>query len=368
MTTLDLRGAPMNINENVGARIVIAVTCVDSLTGNPVNVSGYTFDADILRAGTVLESFTPVVSGAGSNVVTFTLTSAQSAAIGTGGYGFAIKATVGDVVDYWYSGVCRLFNPDSSGGGSSPTAFTAVVGGTISAAVSVIGLPAAALAADPAFTSKYAPVADATDPTAIRLTAADYVTTPNNGAFTAPPALEIISRINLDDYSAAVQQTVVTVQAASNLMFSLTFATSGALQMLLSTNGSGWTQIGNVILDTVTSTWSGWKWVRVTWDSSTSRLVGYSADGSPQQIPTSWTEHSLQAGPSAALFASNAAMTIGKSGSSLVGKISRAIVRTSIGGTTVADWRATPATRYTDVAGRTWTMTGSTWSETSGKE
>lgn len=109
-TNLELRGEAINIYETAGADISIVITCVDG-AGDPVDVSGYTFNADVLQASTVVDSFAVAVSGAGSNIVTLTLTDAETAAIGTGrGLDWALKVTASGVVDWWCAGTFQLFD------------------------------------------------------------------------------------------------------------------------------------------------------------------------------------------------------------------------------------------------------------------
>jgi hypothetical protein len=154
MTTADLRPAEYNIHEVAGADLSLVITCYEDDGTTPLDVSTYTFAADVLRAGAVVDSFTPVVSGVNDNILTLTLTDTETAAIGTGrGLEWALKVTVGTVTDWWYAGEFRLYQAGTPRDRASSNELTAVVGGSITALLTV-GVPAADTAAN-------VPIADA---------------------------------------------------------------------------------------------------------------------------------------------------------------------------------------------------------------
>lgn len=133
MTTLELRGERVDIRETVGAGISLTITCVDS-AGDPVDISGYTFAADIKRGNAVVDSFNQAVSGASNNILTLSLTGAETTAIGTGrGLSWSLKVTIAGVVDYWYGGLFQLYNPDEPRSTGYTSSLTAVVGASLTA-------------------------------------------------------------------------------------------------------------------------------------------------------------------------------------------------------------------------------------------
>jgi hypothetical protein len=169
MTTADLRPPEYNIHEVAGADLSLVITCYEEDGTTPIDVSTYTFAADVLRAGAVVDSFAAVVSGDDDNILTLTLTDTETAAIGTGrGLEWALKVTVAGVTDWWYAGNFQLYNAGTPRERSSSNELTAVVGGSITASLTA-GVPAndaaiAGLINDPAsdttaaLAAQYAPL------------------------------------------------------------------------------------------------------------------------------------------------------------------------------------------------------------------
>jgi lysophospholipase L1-like esterase len=148
MTTIDLRPAEYNIHEIAGADLSLVITCFEADGTTPLDVSGYTFAADVLRAGEVVDSFADAVTGVDDNVLTLTLTDTETAAIGTGrGLEWALKVTASGSVDWWYAGEFRLYNPGTPRDRVTSTEATAVIGGSITASLTV-GVPAVDVAAN----------------------------------------------------------------------------------------------------------------------------------------------------------------------------------------------------------------------------
>lgn len=134
MTTLDLRGASTTIRGTAGADLSVSITFTDS-AGDPVDVSGYTAAADVLRGSTVVDSFASAVSGAGSNVLTLTLTDAETLAIGSERrLRWRLSMTAGGVTEQWISGGFEL-SPFGEPAASNTTSLSVQVSGAITATV-----------------------------------------------------------------------------------------------------------------------------------------------------------------------------------------------------------------------------------------
>jgi hypothetical protein len=94
----DTYSAPIVINEN----------------GAPLNVSASTWRAQLRSLdGVLIIAFTVVVTGAGGNVVTISLTKTQTEALVPGNYQWDLEETVAGAVDTWAGGDARV-DPDIS--------------------------------------------------------------------------------------------------------------------------------------------------------------------------------------------------------------------------------------------------------------
>jgi hypothetical protein len=77
----------------------------------PLNLTGYTVDADIKQLGdtTLVATFTPVITDAANGAFTLTLAPATTAGMGTGRYGYDVSLTSsGGERYYWLKGVATV--------------------------------------------------------------------------------------------------------------------------------------------------------------------------------------------------------------------------------------------------------------------
>ena len=90
----------------------LPITFVDD-AGVAVSFAGVTFLAQI-RPGptstTVVETFTVTVSGAGNNIVTITLTAAETSVLEAGKHVWDLQGTAGGVVTTWLAGRAYIDN------------------------------------------------------------------------------------------------------------------------------------------------------------------------------------------------------------------------------------------------------------------
>ena len=79
-------------------------------SGTPINISGYTFDADICNSqGAQIGSFVPSIVSAVSGVVDLELTPAQTADFSEGDYTYDVSATSpGGERYYWLKGLLTV--------------------------------------------------------------------------------------------------------------------------------------------------------------------------------------------------------------------------------------------------------------------
>lgn len=155
MTVLDLRGADVAIRGTVGTDVELSITFTDS-AGDAVDVSGYTAVADVLRNGTSVAEFADAVSGDGSNILTLTLTDAQTTTIGNErSLTWRLSMTSGTVTEHWIAGEFRLYTAGHPQAGSGSSSATVSVTGSVTAAVNV----STSLAT---LDGRYAPIANPT--------------------------------------------------------------------------------------------------------------------------------------------------------------------------------------------------------------
>jgi hypothetical protein len=136
--SLDLRAAHLDVDAIAGNDVVIVVTVTDA-DGVAVNVSGYTIQADVYRAGTSVATFTDAVSGAGSNVITLTLSDAQTTTLGadSSSMQWSLRVTSGTETREWIAGRFRLYTVGAAG--NTTTTAIALTAGSVSVSVSAIG-------------------------------------------------------------------------------------------------------------------------------------------------------------------------------------------------------------------------------------
>jgi hypothetical protein len=109
------------------------------------------------------------------------------------------------------------------------------------------------------------------------------------------------------------------------------------------------------------------KWVRATWNAATGQAIVYTSDDG-----SAWTQAQAFSGTVAAISNNAEAVTVGADAAGaqpVVGRIFRATLLSSIGGSTVGDFNPAAVTRtatrtpgtYTDPQSNVWTMNGAGW-------
>ena len=199
---------------------------------------------------------------------------------------------------------------------------------------------------------------------------ANGVTTPDAAALDIAGDMEIVCRVALDDWTPATEACLVGKANQTALIHSwmLSATTGGALKF---------THYNGAVDKVLTSAAHGFadgtpKWIKVTFDVDNG-AAGHTATfyqaADAAYEPSSWTMiGTAQTGAGASTIANSAyAASVGMTEDGLlpaVGKFGRAIVRTGIAGTVVADCNlSTPwYPRLRDAATRVWSLTGSTYS------
>jgi hypothetical protein len=115
----DGRGRKFPIVIARGTDVAFALTVTDA-AGAPVDMSSATVAATVFtKAGASVVSFTSAVSGAGSNVVTLSLTDTQTAALTATGYQWSLLVTRGGDTRAWFAGGVTVVDSDNGGGSTS---------------------------------------------------------------------------------------------------------------------------------------------------------------------------------------------------------------------------------------------------------
>ena len=139
MARLDLTSAQLDLVGHVGDDLTVTITVVDSVAA-AVDVSGYGVQADVWRSAVSVATFTDAVSGAGSNVITLSLTDTQTTTIDEAPGTWSLSMTdLGGIVRQWIGGRFNLYPPGSPLGTSSSSATLTYydTGGTITLTAAV---------------------------------------------------------------------------------------------------------------------------------------------------------------------------------------------------------------------------------------
>lgn len=128
-----------------GADMAFTVTATDD-GGDPVDLSAATIVAELVAGdGSVADTFTTALSGAGDNVITVSFTDTESSALVADNYAWTLWVTRGADKRAWLAGPVRIADA-TNGGGATTGDSSLVLGGdvTVAVTVSAIGLLAAA--------------------------------------------------------------------------------------------------------------------------------------------------------------------------------------------------------------------------------
>jgi len=136
----DGRGRKFPIVIARGTDVAFALTVTDA-AGAPVDMSSATVAATVFtKANASVVSFTSAVSGAGSNVVTLSLTDTQTATLTATGYQWSLLVTRGGDKRAWFAGGVTVVDSDNGGGstsGSRPVTVDSEL--NVNVAVAVVG-------------------------------------------------------------------------------------------------------------------------------------------------------------------------------------------------------------------------------------
>jgi hypothetical protein len=162
----------------------------------------------------------------------------------------------------------------------------------------------------------------------------NYMSTPDASVLDITGDIDIRAQVALDDWTPAVDNTIISKWNTSNISYALNVNTTGVLGLYFSSNGTtivgATSTVATGINDGATS------WIRVTRASVSGSVIFYtSTDGS------TWTQLGTTiAGASGSLFSGTASLDIGRLGTGTngtSGKIYRAQILSGINGTTVFD-------------------------------
>lgn len=129
MTALDLRSPTVDIFDEPGDDLAVVLTLLDD-NGAPFDASGYTLEAVVTADVETPPTFSVVVSGAGDNIVTLTMSDADETLSGD----YTLTATLGGSTTTWLSGSLVLI-PGGRGSGNGTQEVTVNIGTTLTATV-----------------------------------------------------------------------------------------------------------------------------------------------------------------------------------------------------------------------------------------
>lgn len=135
MTALDLRSPTVDIFDEPGDDLAVVLTLLDE-NGAPFDASAYTLEAVVIADVETPPTFDIVVSGAGDNIVTLTMSDADETLSGD----YTLTATLGGSTTTWLSGSLVLI-PGGRGSGNGTQEVTVNIGTTLTATV-VLGAAA----------------------------------------------------------------------------------------------------------------------------------------------------------------------------------------------------------------------------------
>jgi lysophospholipase L1-like esterase len=137
MAGYDGRGAKFPLTIVEGADMAIELTVTSG--GSPVNLSAATIAGEVYGAsGSVIDTMTSVVSGAGSNVVTLSFTDTETSAL-TGARRWTLWVTRGGDKRPWLAGQVNVTDGTTGQSGTSGS-YTLTVDGDLSVAVNVAAI------------------------------------------------------------------------------------------------------------------------------------------------------------------------------------------------------------------------------------
>lgn len=199
-----------------------------------------------------------------------------------------------------------------------------------------------------------------------------FASTPDTAALDITGDLELVARVELDDWTPASINGIVSKWSTTGNQrsYRLGVGTTGLLRLSYSANGSIVVDVSSTAAVPFTN--GATYWVKATLDanngaSGTDTTFWWAPDSEIE--PTAWTRlgNVVTTAGTVSMYNSTAELAVGAetSGSAnlLSGSVYRAIVRSGIGGTTVADFDASDALSSastswgsTRVSGQVWTV------------
>lgn len=368
MTILDLRGADIAIRGAVGTDLEVSITFTDS-GGSAVDISGYTVAADVIRGtSTVVDSFASAVSGAGSNILTLTLTDTETTTIGNeSGLKWRLNMTASGSTEQWLAGEFRLFSAGHPKAGSGSSTATVQVSGSVTATASV-PLPLATL------DGRYVLPNTPTMATYFNGTSSNYLSSPDAAKHDITGDLELVALVAFDDWTPSTSQNIVNKWNTSQRAWTWYLNSTPRLALTWSTTGSNAITAAATAAPTITD--GDWLWIKTTLDvdngASGNDVKFYTAPYTgllTEPGASDWTQlgSTVTTASTTSIYSSTAEMRIGteQSGTgSPAAAFARVIVRNGIDGTKTIDWYGSvpQSPRYIDETDNLWTPTGSAWS------
>jgi hypothetical protein len=200
----------------------------------------------------------------------------------------------------------------------------------------------------------------------------NYVSCPDSAALSIVGDVEMVARVAATDWTPAAEQCFVGKYTTSGDQRSYAFGlfTDGTLTCRFSSDGltPSWGTVTSITAAGLTDLTA--YWLKCTIDvnngASGSTVRFYKADDEADE-PTVWTQvgsDRVVATGGISIADTTAVLEVGSIAVGTTqlfgGKVHRAIVRSGIGGTKVADYRAdVPSLRFRDVHDNLWTVNGS---------
>lgn len=139
MAGYDGRGTKFPLTIVRGADLAFELTVLSG--ASPVNLSSATIAGNVYdTAGTLVDTLTAAVSGAGSNVVTLSFTDTETTALTSAAYRWTLWVTRGADKRPWLAGPVRVVDSSDGGASTSGTTTTLTVDGDLSVSVDVAAI------------------------------------------------------------------------------------------------------------------------------------------------------------------------------------------------------------------------------------
>jgi hypothetical protein len=137
--TYDGRGGKFDIIAVRGADLAFTVTATSD--GSPVDLSAATIAGELYASdGTVADTLTDVVSGAGSNIITLSFTDAEMALLAGASYPWTLWVTRGGDKRPWLAGRVRVVDSSNGVKATDSDAVTLIVDSDVNVSINVLAV------------------------------------------------------------------------------------------------------------------------------------------------------------------------------------------------------------------------------------